>query len=130
MFDISRKLSMAFNRDKCVFIYIDTNSHLIIIVVYVNNFLFISKFLKFIKYFKLEMSSYFKMKDLGLAKWILQIELNHNVPSSITMLSQSQYIKKILKCHRIADSWFVKMSIDLNISLSLLAVLKISVTEY
>ena len=130
MFDISRKLSMAFNRDKCVFIYIDTNSHLIIIVVYVDNFLFISKFLKFIKSFKLEMSSYFKMKDLGLAKWILQIELNHNVPSSITMLSQSQYIKEILKCHRIADSWFVKMSIDLNISLSLLAVLKISVTEY
>ena len=59
---------MAFNRDKCVFIYIDTNSHLIIIVVYVDNFLFISKFLKFIKSFKLEMSSYFKMKDLGLAK--------------------------------------------------------------
>jgi len=59
---------MTFNRNKCVFTCIDSNSHLIIVAVYIDDFLFISKFLKFIKFFKSEMSSYFEMKDLGPAK--------------------------------------------------------------
>ena len=75
--------------NKCVFICIDANGHLIIVAVYVDNFLFISKSLKFVKSSKLKMSSYFKMKDLGLAKWIFQIELNHNISNGITTLSQS-----------------------------------------
>ena len=82
--------------DKCVFTHIDINGYLIIVAVYMNNFFFISKSLKFIKSFKSEMSSHFKMKNLGLAKWILQMELNHDILNSITTLSQSQYIKEIL----------------------------------
>ena len=45
--------------DKCVFTYIDTNGHLIIVAVYVDNFLLISKSLKFIEFSKLEVSSHF-----------------------------------------------------------------------
>jgi len=59
--------------DKCVFTHIDVNDHLIIVAVYMDNFLFISKSLKFVKSSKLEMSSHFEMKDLGPAKCILQI---------------------------------------------------------
>jgi len=70
------KVSVA---DKCVFIYIDANGHLIIVAVYMNDFLFISKSLKFVESSKLEMSNHFEMKDLGLAKWILQMELNHDI---------------------------------------------------
>ena len=90
--------------DKCVFIYIDANGHLIIVAVYMDDFLFISKSLKFVKSSKLEMSGHFEMKDLGLAKWILQIELNHDISNSITTLSQSQYTEEILECHGMADS--------------------------
>jgi len=90
--------------DKCVFIYIDANGHLIIVAVYVDDFLFISKSLKFVKSSKLEMSGHFEMKDLGLVKWILQIELNHDISNSITTLSQSQYTEEILECHGMADS--------------------------
>jgi len=93
MVGLGYKASVA---DKCVFTHIDVNGHLIIIAVYVNDFLFISKSLKFIKSSKSEMSGHFKMKDLGPAKWILQIELNHDILNSITTLSQSQYIEKIL----------------------------------
>ena len=75
--------------DKCVFICVDANGHLIIIAVYVDDFLFISKSLKFVKSSKSEMSSHFEMKDLGPAKWILQIELNHDISNGITILSQS-----------------------------------------
>ena len=95
--------------DKYVFICVDTNSHLIIVAIYMDNFLFISKSLKFVKLSKSEMSSHFKMKDLGLAKWILQIELNHNISNGVTILSQSQYTKKILECHGMADSQPVKI---------------------
>ena len=93
MVGLGYKASVA---DKCVFTYIDVNGHLIIIAIYVNDFLFISKSLKFIKSSKSEMSGHFKMKDLGPAKWILQIELNHDILNSITTLSQFQYIEKIL----------------------------------
>ena len=57
--------------DNCVFIYIDANGHLIIVAVYVDDFLFISKSLKFVESSKSEISSHFEIKNLGLAKWIL-----------------------------------------------------------
>jgi len=101
MVGLGYKASVA---DKCVFTCIDANSHLIIIAVYVDDFLFISKSLKFVESSKSEISSHFEMKDLGPAKWILQIELNHNILNSVTTLFQSQYIKEILKRHRMADS--------------------------
>ena len=75
--------------NKYVFICVDANGHLIIIAVYVDDFFFISKSLKFVKSSKSEMSSHFEMKDLGPAKWILQIELNHDISNGITILSQS-----------------------------------------
>ena len=116
--------------DKCVFTCVDANGHLIIVAVYVDNFLFISKSLKFVESSKSEMSSYFKMKDLGLAKWILQIELNHNISNGVTTLFQSQYIEEILECHGMANSRPVKMPMDSNMTLSSLATSEINVTEY
>ena len=65
MVGLGYKVSVA---DKCVFTCVDTNGHLIIVAVYMDNFLFISKFLKFVEFSKLEMSSYFEMKNLGLVK--------------------------------------------------------------
>jgi len=90
--------------DKCVFICVDTNGHLIIVAVYMDDFLFISKSLKFVELSKSEMSSHFEMKDLGPAKWILQMELNHDISNSITTLFQSQYTKEILEHHGMANS--------------------------
>ena len=46
MVRLGYKASVA---DKCVFTHIDANSHLIIVAVYVDNFLFISKSLKFVE---------------------------------------------------------------------------------
>ena len=90
--------------DNCVFIYIDANGHLIIVAVYVDDFLFISKSLRFVESSKSEISGHFEMKNLGLAKWILQMELNHDISNGITTLSQSQYTEKILEHHRMANS--------------------------
>ena len=70
------------------------------------------------------------MKDLGLAKWILQIELNHDISNGITTLFQSQYIEEILKHHGIADSQPIKMPMDPNTTLPSLALPEIDVTEY
>ena len=116
--------------DKCVFTHIDVNGYLIIVAVYVDDFLFISKSLKFVESSKSEMSGYFEMKDLGLAKWILQMELNHDISNSVTTLSQSQYIKEILKHHGMATSRPVKILMDPNTTLPSLAMPEIDVTEY
>jgi len=116
--------------DKCVFTHVDSNGHPIIVAVYVNDFLFISKSLKFVKSFKSEMSGHFEIKDLGLAKLILQMELNHDISNGITTLSKSQYIKKIFKCHGIANSQPIKIPMDPNMTLPLLAVPEIDITEY
>ena len=121
------KVSVA---DKCVFTRIDANGYLIIVAVYVDDFLFISKSLKFVESSKSEMSGHFEMKNLGLAKWILQMELNHDISNGVTTLSQSQYIEKILECHGMADSRPVKTPMDPNTTLPSLAVPKIDVTEY
>jgi len=51
-----------------VFTCIDANGYLIIVAVYVDDFLFIFKSLKFVEFSKSEMSSHFEMKDLGPAK--------------------------------------------------------------
>jgi len=105
MYEVMVRLGYkALIADKYVFTHIDTNGHLIIVAVYVDNFLFISKFLKFVEFSKLEMSSHFEMKDLGPAKWILQMELNYDISNGITTLFQFQYIEEILKHHRMANS--------------------------
>jgi len=101
MVRLGYKASVA---NKCVFTHIDTNGHLIIISVYVDDFFFIFKFLKFVESSKSEISGHFKMKNLGPAKWILQMELNHDISNDVTTLSQSQYIKEILEHHRMANS--------------------------
>jgi len=95
-----------------VFTHVDANGHLIIIAVYIDDFFFISKSLKFVESSKPEMSGHFKMKDLGPAKWILQMELNHDISNGVITLSQSQYIEEILKCHGMADSQPVKTPMD------------------
>ena len=127
MVGLEYKASVA---DKCVFTCVDANDHLIIVAVYVDDFLFISKSLKFVESSKLEMSGHFEMKDLGPAKWILQMELNHNILNGITILFQSQYIKEILKRHGMADSWPIKTPMDPNTTLPSLTSLKINVTKY
>jgi len=101
MVRLGYKASVA---NKCVFTHIGTNGHLIIVAVYVDDFFFIFKFLKFVESSKLEISGHFKMKNLGPAKWILQMELNHDISNGVTTLSQSQYIKEILEHHRMANS--------------------------
>ena len=95
-----------------------------------DNFLFISKSLKFVESFKLEMSGHFKIKDLGSAKWILQMELNYDISNGVTTFFQSQYIEEILKCHGMADSRPVKMPMDPNMTFPSLAMSEINITEY
>jgi len=116
--------------DKCVFTCIDANGYLIIVAVYMDDFLFISKSLKFVESSKSEMSSHFEMKDLGPEKWILQMELNHNILNGVTTLSQSQYIEEILERHGMANSRPVKTPMDPNMTFLSLAVPEIDVTEY
>jgi len=127
MVRLGYKASVA---NKYVFTCIDANSHLIIVAVYVDDFLFISKSLKFVESSKSEMSSHFEMKNLGPAKWILQIKLNHDIPNGITTLSQFQYIKEILERHKMANSRPIKIPIDPNMTFPLLATPEIDVTKY
>jgi len=56
----------------------NNNGMLIIVAVYVDDFLIFSSKLNTIQHTKSELSSCFDMKDLGDAKWILQIEVTQS----------------------------------------------------
>jgi len=55
---------------------------LIIIMVYIDDFLLFLSNLENIRLVKHELESYFKMKDLKEAKWILQMLIEKNVLNS------------------------------------------------
>ena len=94
MVGLEYKASVA---DKCVFTYIDANGHLIIVAIYMDDFLFISKSLKFVESSKSEISGHFKMKNLGLAKWILQMELmSRLLTMDLTFIFVSYFISLFL----------------------------------
>ena len=94
MVGLEYKASVA---DKCVFTYIDANGHLIIVAIYMDDFLFISKFLKFVESSKSEISGHFKIKNLGLAKWILQMELmSRLLTMDLTFIFVSYFISLFL----------------------------------
>jgi len=65
------------------------NGRLVIVAVYVDDFLVFSSNLDAIQHTKSELSSCFDMKDLGNAKWILQMEMTQTDNWRKVTLSQS-----------------------------------------
>jgi len=124
--------SLGFTRsasDQGVFTKND-NGTLVIVAVYVNDFLIFSSNLDTIQHIKSELSSRFDMKDLGNAKWILQMEVTQSDDRKKVTLSQSQYIEDILERHGMANCHPAKTPMESGLSLPILAEPEVDVTMY
>ena len=101
--------------DKCVYIK-NTPNHEVIVCLYVDDMLIISKNIIDIKATKRMLSKSFDMKDLGVAYFILGIKI-YRTPQGLA-LSQSHYIDKVLDKFKYLNFKEVKTPIDLNLALA------------
>ncbi len=98
--------------DNCIF-YKDN----LLISVYVDDMLIISRFENEINNFKTNLQMKFKSKDLGQLKFILGIKVHYTKNGSI-ILNQKQYIDKIIKKFNLEHSKSTSIPIQQNHNLT------------
>ena len=72
-------------------------AHLFFLLLYVDDILIAAKSIVEVNKLKLLLSREFDMKDLGIAKKILEIEIRRDRDAKRLWLSQASYVKKVLK---------------------------------
>ena len=100
--------------DKCVYIK-DTPNHQVIVCLYVDDMLIISRDISDINATKLMLESKFDMKDLGVADVILGIRILQT-PQGLA-LSQSHYIEKVLDKFKYIEFGISKTPLDASFAL-------------
>jgi len=109
------------------------NGKLFVIAAYIDNFLLFSSNISHIRTVKEDLERHFEMKDLGEAKWILQMKIEKtdidNRMKKLTIF-QEQYIETILEQHSMADYKPAKTPMAANLQLPTLTEAKIDITEY
>ena len=106
---------------------------LFVIAVYVDDFLLFSSNISHIRTVKEDLKRCFEMKDLGEAKWILQMKIERtDMDDGMRKLtiSQEQYIETILERHGMADCKPAKTPMAANLQLPTLTEAEIDITEY
>ena len=82
--------------DHCLY-FKRLNERFIILVLYVDDMLIVSKSMDAINRLKAHMAKTFYMKDLGAAKQILVIEIHRDGRNCKLSFSQEKYVEKILE---------------------------------
>ncbi|PHU29623.1 hypothetical protein BC332_01716 [Capsicum chinense] len=100
--------------DKCVYIK-DTPNHQVIVCLYMDDMLIISRDISDINTTKGMLKSKFDMKDLGVADVILCIRI-HRTPQGLA-LSQSHYIEKVLDKFKYMEFGIAKTPLDASFAL-------------
>jgi len=97
--------------DKCVYIK-NVPNHIVIVCLYVDDMLIMSKDIADIQATKRMLASKFDMKDLGVADVILGIKIQRT-PQGLA-LSQSHYVKMVLEKFKHLEFRSARTPIDLN----------------
>ncbi|PHT74157.1 hypothetical protein T459_21434 [Capsicum annuum] len=113
-FVVPRKENKINECDKCVYIK-DTLNHQVIVCLYVDDMLIISRDISDINTTKRMLKSKFDMKDLGVVDVILGIRI-HKTPQMLA-LSQSYYIKKVLDKFKYIEFGIAKTPLDVSFAL-------------
>jgi len=77
-----------------------TNQGIIFLTLYVNDILLAGNNLEMIEATKNGLSSVFKMKDMGEARYILGMKIIRNHPKKLLGVSKEAYIKKVVERFR------------------------------
>jgi hypothetical protein len=86
----------------------------IYLTLYVDDMLLIGNNMNAIKEVKKQLSSKFDMKDLGVANFILRMEIKIDRASRKHWLNQMKYIETRLKCFHIKDFKPMKVTIPMG----------------
>lgn len=105
--------------DSCLFFKFDDH-YVLYILLYVDDLLLIGNNESEIERFKIKLSVYFKMKDLGTVSSYLGINISHDLNSGVTKLNQTTYLKNVLKIFGMTDCNAVSTPMDPNFKLSLI----------
>ena len=84
------------NFDSCVYFKCYDDQSFLYLQLYVDDMLIAAKDRREVDRVKVQLSSKFEMKDLGIAKKILRMEITRDRKASVLHLSQKGYIEKIL----------------------------------
>ena len=101
--------------DKCVYIK-DTANGYVIVCLYVDDMLIIGSNNDIIKTTKRMLTSEFDMKDLGVTDVIIEMKFSRK--SDELVLSQSNYVKKVLEKFKKYNDSPVRTPIDVNLHLT------------
>lgn len=104
--------------DPCVY-HRTTKSKFFAIAVYVDDFILISDDQKAIDHLKSELSTKFKMKDMGEISSVLGINIVRDRKSGLISIDQTQYIQGVLERFGMTDSNPAATPMDRNQKLSL-----------
>ena len=99
--------------DNCIF-----HKENLIVSVYVDDMLILSKFQNEIEHFKYKISQHFKSKDLGELKFILGVKIQR-INNNKLILSQQHYIEQLIKKFKLENSKdsIQGMNVDRNTNL-------------
>ncbi|KAL5810306.1 hypothetical protein ACOSQ4_026874 [Xanthoceras sorbifolium] len=103
--------------DHCCYIKRFDNSF-IILLLYVDDMLVAGSDMQDIMNLKRELSKQFAMKDLGAAKQILGMRIKRDTKSETLLLSQAEYIKKVLSRFNMQDAKPVSTPLGVHFRLS------------
>ena len=102
--------------DPCIFIR-QQEKELQIIAVYVDDLILLTKTSEEMQHLKDDLSSRFKMKDLGKLHYCLGISVNLNESNNAIYLDQSRYLLKILEKYGLAEAKTISIPADPNVKL-------------
>jgi hypothetical protein len=109
-------LSLGFVRikvDHSIY-YKEEGGHFIYVALYANDMFLIGNIMEAIKEVKKQLSSKFNMKDLGVANFIMGMEIKRDRVARNIWLNQMKYIETILKCFNMQDCKLVKVPIPVG----------------
>ncbi|KIN98729.1 hypothetical protein M404DRAFT_31056 [Pisolithus tinctorius Marx 270] len=124
--------SLGFTRsqaDHSLFFKVE-NGILIVVAVYIDDKLILSKCCTTIEHVKAQLSQEYEMKDLGEARWILGMEILRDCDKGIIQLSQKRYVKNILECFGMSKGRAVATPIEPNLKLEKLEIPEADTKSY
>lgn len=104
----------ALKQEPCIFI---NKAKDLIICVYVDDLAIISPDINLINSFITKIKEYFNIKELGLIKDYLGIDVDYNLEKGIMKLNQKKYIDKLVERFNLLDSLPIYIPLDPKIKL-------------
>ena len=104
--------------DHCVFVKRYNEGDFLILLLYVDDMLVVRQDTKKVASLKKALGKSFSMKDLGLAKQILGMDIIRDRTKNVLWLSQEKYVTKILERFNMSEAKRIRSTLSTNCKLN------------